>query len=509
MSRASRLAETDLAKKTRRPFTLGTRPVIRWIKGDGLDDEITRSAIGQATRLFGASVDYCLCTAGISPARVRAVLAWAEQPVEWWPLTPEDNPVLTAALMAAGCYSDRFGYWWKWFPERVRIGAPEWILDGDMVITGAPRWFEQWCGSRDGIRVTQDDAWNINELYGEYLELVNREKRLYSGLISLPPDLAYLPAMLEVLRATPLAYGHDGRINMSEQGIVACAFDALGAVPIPLSEFPFGRAFEEQLNYGLAGPNPNSWGYHFGNAFRRENSHFRRLTAEGQIFWLDNEPPPEERFRWLMNRGQWGSPGWSMHPACVKRIAGLAQQYAGRPVLEIGTSRGFLSAIMAACGAVVTTVDKTDRGASENLKDMGIRVVVSDAVDFLRANESRFSLLVVDLHDNSAEVWDVLWPLVTECVSLDGVLVLYNTHLWKMSEWSEETGLRWITETPPPGWSTDIFSEPAPGMIVCRRMPNELSLRADGLLASVQAAREELSKSWFGRELLKTGSNGR
>ena len=69
----------------------------------------------------------------------RAVLAWAEQPVEWWPLTPEDNPVLTAALMAAGCYSDRFGYWWKWFPERVRIGAPEWILDGDMVITGTPR----------------------------------------------------------------------------------------------------------------------------------------------------------------------------------------------------------------------------------------------------------------------------------------------------------------------------------------------------------------------------------
>ena len=66
--------------------------------------------------------------------------------------------------------------------------------------------------------------------------------------------------MLEVLRATPLAYGHDGRNNMSEQGIVACAFDALGAVPIPLSEFPFGRAFEEQLNYGLAGPKPNSWG---------------------------------------------------------------------------------------------------------------------------------------------------------------------------------------------------------------------------------------------------------
>jgi hypothetical protein len=79
MSRASLLAETDAAKDAERPFSLGSRPVIRWIKGDGLDDEITRSVIAQATRLFGASVDYCLCSAGISPARARAVLAWAEQ----------------------------------------------------------------------------------------------------------------------------------------------------------------------------------------------------------------------------------------------------------------------------------------------------------------------------------------------------------------------------------------------------------------------------------------------
>ncbi len=468
MSRASRLAETDLAKEARRPFALGSRPVIRWIKGDGLDDEITRSAIAQATRLFGGSVDYCLCSAGISPARARSVLAWAEHPVEWWPLTPQDNPPLAAALMAAGCYSDRFGYWWKWFPERVRVGAPEWILDGDMVITGAPSWFKAWCEGNDYIRVTQDDAWDINGLYGEYLELVDQDKRLYSGLISLPPDLTYTPAMLEVLRAQPLAWGHDGRTNMSEQGVAACAFGALGASPIPLSEFPFGRSFEEQLNHGLAGPGINSWGFHFGHAFRRENLHFRRLAAEGQIFWMENEPLPEERFLWLVNRGQWGTPGWSMHPTCVKRIATPAQNYAGRRILELGTSRGFLAAIMAAYGCVVTTVDKADRGASTNLKDMGVQVVVSDAVEFLRRNESRFSLIVVDIHDNSIKVWDALWPLVSGCLSTDGVLVLYNTHLWQMSEWSEETGLRWITESSPPGWSTEVFSEPAPGMVLCR-----------------------------------------
>jgi tetratricopeptide (TPR) repeat protein len=473
MSRASRLAETDLAKEARRPFALGSRPVIRWIKGDGLDDEITRSAIAQATRLFGGSVDYCLCTAGISPARVRAVLAWAEQPVEWWPLTPQDNSPLAAALMAAGCYSDRFGYWWKWFPERVRIGAPEWILDGDMVITGAPSWFKVWCEGNDYIRVTQDDAWDINGLYGEYLESVDQDKRLYSGLISLPPDVTYTPAMLEVLGAQPLAGGHDGRTNMSEQGVAACAFGALCARPIPLSEFPFGRSFEEQLNYGLAGPDINSWGFHFGHAFRRENPHFRRLAAEGQIFWMANEPPPEERFLWLVNRGQWGTPGWSMHPTCVKRIATLAQNYAGHRVLELGTSRGFLAAIMAAYGCIVTTVDKADRGASTNLKDMGINVVVSDAVEFLHRDESRFSLIVVDIHDNSIKVWDALWPVVSGCLSADGVLVLYNTHLWEMSEWSEETGLRWITESSPPGWSTEVFSEPAPGMVLCRPLKIE------------------------------------
>src|ERR1700730_7828363 len=101
---------------------------------------------------------------------------------------------------------------------------------------------------------------------------------------------------------------------------------------------------------------------------------------------------------------------------------------------------------MAAYGCIVTTVDKADRGASANLKDMGVHVVVSDAVGFLGKEGSLFSLIVVDIHDNSTKVWDALWPSVSGCLSADGILVLYNTHLWKMSEWSEETGLRWITE---------------------------------------------------------------
>ena len=63
---------------------------------------------------------------------------------------------------------EHFGYWWKWFPERVRVRAPEWILDGDMAIVGAPPWFETWRRGEDVLRVTQDDFWDAREMYGEY-----------------------------------------------------------------------------------------------------------------------------------------------------------------------------------------------------------------------------------------------------------------------------------------------------------------------------------------------------
>jgi SAM-dependent methyltransferase len=469
MSRASVLAQLDIARVSARPFSLGARPVIRWIKGDGRDDDITRSAIAQATRLFGDRVDYCLCSNGISPARVRSILAWSDQPVEWWPLGPEDNPRLASALMAAGCPADAFGYWWKWFPERVRPGAPECILDGDMIVTGKPGWFDAWCAGTDAVRVSQDDDWDFNDLYGEYRDLIDPKRRLYSGLVSLPPNLSYLPQMLEILRIKPLASGHDGRINMSEQGVVAGAFDALGAEPIPLSEFPFARSIEANLNYGRNGPAANVWGYHFGCAFRLDNEHFRQLAVAGAVYWRNEPPPPIERFNWLKNFGQWGVPGWAMPPACTERVSALGQQYAGRRVLDLGTSRGRLAAILATHGCLVTTVDKTDRSASINLMQMGVQIVISGAAEYLRRVDDQFAMIVADIHDNSPAVWTELWPLLGQHLEPDGAILLSNSHLWRMPEWTEETGLRWITEAAPAGWVTEVFAEPEPGMVICRR----------------------------------------
>jgi len=459
------LTPTELPRSPR-GFERGSRPVIRWIKGDGLDDPVTRTAIAQATRLFGDAVDYCLCTHGLTASRVRKILAWSTQPVEWRPLTPRDNPKLTRILLGAGCDPDRFGYWWKWFPERVRPGAPEWILDGDMVVTGAPDWFDAWKDGADRLRVTELGSLPALPVYGEYSSFVKAGVSLYSGLVSLPPDLRYLRKMIAILRKQPLAPDHDGRDNMSEQGVVAAGFRKLGASPIPLSEFPFARAFEDFVDCGPGGPAAHVWGYHFGHAFRRENRHFQRLCAEGTLFTRD-EPPAEERFAWLRNFGQWGRPGWSMHPDCARRIGDLARRHAGRPALEIGTSRGHLSAILASHGLALTTVDAADRGAGRNPEGLGVTVIRDEATRYLSLERQTFDFISVDLHGNDEATWRRLWPLLKPRLSKSGTMVLYNSHLWQIPEYRGETGLRWVIENCLSGFVTEVFPTPAPGMVVC------------------------------------------
>jgi len=480
------------ARLAGRPFSRGTRPVIRWIKGDGLDDPVTRAALGQATRLFGNSVDYCLCTNGIGAARARSILEWASQPVEWWPLSPDDNPALAGALMAAGCPPEHFGYWWKWFPERVRPDAPEWILDGDMVITAAPSWFEQWASGNDTCRVTQDDRWPMEYLYGRYVELVGEESRLYSGLVSLPPRLRYMPDLLTVLAAKPLSSGHDGRRDMCEQGVIAAAFQGIGACPIPLYEFPFGRAFETTIDYGVRGNQGAAWGYHFGHAFRMRNPHFERLVKQGAIFSrLGPQRTIErifsratirmladrllrrasaqrvvDRFAWLGNFGQWGVPGWTISDHCASMIVEWTRKFAPRQVLEIGTSRGRLTAMLASTGCRVTTVDHHDRGAGQNLDGLEVRVLMDDAVHFLATTSETFDLIVIDLHGNSEADWKPLAPVLERCLSPSGMLILHNATLSKIPEWKGETGVRWFLDTLDPSWKVELHPQPLPGLAI-------------------------------------------
>lgn len=466
-SRAARLAREDFVAARQLPgrrFSHGSRPVIRWVKGDGRDDAVTRAAIGQATRLFGDRVDYCLCTNGIDAVRTRAILEWATQPVEWWPATQDDNPALAAHLQAQGCPPGHFGYWWKWFPERVRPDAPEWILDGDMVVTAPPPWFDAWCTGHDPCRVSQDDRFGTGLHYGRYADLVDPMFALYSGLVSLPPGLRYMGEVDAVLRDRPLAPGHDGRRDMCEQGVIAVAFQQLSAIPIPLDEFPFARAYQPTLDHGIEGDHGRGWGFHFSHSFRRDNPHFTALAAAGLVFQPAEPPDPVARVRWLGARTQWGTPGWSMPEPISRRILAHASLYAGHPVLELGTSRGRLAALLAGVGCRVTTIDHQDRGAAQNLDGLGVRLIVGDAHDFLATTDERFALIVVDLHGNAPADWARRGPLVLSRLAPGGTILANNATLWQSTEFPEETGLRDFLAELGPDWRHIVWEDPSPGL---------------------------------------------
>jgi protein-L-isoaspartate O-methyltransferase len=445
-------------------FSLGTRPVIRWIKGDGLDDDVTRAAIGQATRLFGGDVDYCLCTFGVDAARVRRILEWSVQPVEWRPIDATDNPVLAGYLTRAGCPPKHFGYWWKWFPERIRPAAPEWILDGDMVITGKPSWYADWLKGADRLRVTQDDREVPSRMYGRYVGAVDLQLKLYSGLISLPPEVTYMREMESVFREQPLLSKHNGQRDMCEQGVIAATFQRLDAAPIPLYQFPFARAFESDLDFGLQGDQGAAWGFHFGHAFRMHNPHFQKLTETGVIFSRD-EPSVLERFHWLGGFGQWGIPGWTITDHCLTAILAEAEAFRGRSVLELGTSRGRLSAGLASIGCKLTTVDHMDRGSSQNLKGMKVKVVCDDAIRYLQRARGKFELVICDLHGNSEEEWRTLAQPLLGALQPKGTLVISNLRLHQDIAWREEKGVEWFLRSLPKQCKVDIIERRHPGVV--------------------------------------------
>jgi GT2 family glycosyltransferase/predicted O-methyltransferase YrrM len=456
--------EQDAAICNGRRFSLGSRPVIRWIKGDGLDDMITRAAIGQATQLFGSEVDYCICTQGIDANRARSILEWASQPVEWWPVSEEDNPQLAQFLKDAGCEPTNFGYWWKWFPERVRPDAPEWILDGDMVITGKPDWFQKWTEGYDVVRVSQDDA-EDSHIYGNYSSQVNLDLMLYSGLVSLPPKCNYMSQLVEVLTLQPLLTGHNGKKDMSEQGVIAAAFQKLNPIPIPLYEFPFCRAFQDYIDFGLKGDQGRVWGYHFGNSFIMENPHFERLIAK-EIIFSKPESNLIEKFQWLGSQGQWGIPGWTITDGCAKIILDFATAFKGKHVLEIGTSRGRLSAMLATLECKVTTIDHIDRGAFKNLQRLSVEVIIDDAIHFLETNNQYFDLIICDIHGNSPIEWKHYSKPLIKRIKSGSTLIISNALLFKIPEWQQETGVQWFLKRLPKNWQITLFSQSLPGIAV-------------------------------------------
>jgi predicted O-methyltransferase YrrM len=482
---SAELLRRDIQSNTtpKQKFQSGNKPVIRWVKGDGLDDPVTKVAIAQATRIFGSAVDYCLCTNGITADRVRDILSWATEPVEWWQADAEDNPGLKELLANSDCFPDRYGYWWKWFPERVRPDAPEWILDGDMVLTATPPWFKKWVSGRDQLRVSQDDrqphaSWWRKPIYrkrsrdfkyGEYSKLVDTKLSLYSGLISLPPKLTYMPAISELLTRQPLKPNHDGVTNMSEQGVIAVAFQTLKPIPIPLNEFPFAHTGTPILEYGKSKRRRKEWGYHFTRSFVAPNPHFQEMVKDGRLF----SPTPGahvDEFRWLAGgSGQWGIPGWGMQEESLVHVLDEAAEFSGKRVLDLGTSRGRIAGSLAKLGCEVTTVDIADRGATQNLAGLNVKVIIEDAKQYLKNSQETFDLVIIDIHGNTSADWKSYGEALLSKVTNKGKIIINNVHLEKVHGWSTETGVSEFLDGLSSEWKIKIYAKPLPGIAVIRR----------------------------------------
>ena len=448
-------------------FRKSIRPLIRWVKGEGLDDKITKASIAIATKLFGDEVDYCLCTNNLNSRRVREILSLSSQPVCWLPLSSRDNSELSSILTKAGCSENNFGYWWKWFPERVRPHAPEWIVEGDMLITKKPKWFNKWKSGNDVVRISASDesAWP-KEYYGEYANLLDDKIKLYSGFVSLPPNFYYLKDMIKIMNKQPLKNNHNGVYNFSEQGLISAVFSKYSIKKIPIEEFPIANAlFENNLK------NKNSsnkiWGYHFARSFIKENIFFTKYINLKKNNWIKKNQPLKKQFEWLRNNGQFGNEGYSMNPLCVNRILSVIKNYKDIQVLEIGTSRGYLTALLSRFNKV-TTIDHKDRGAFINLSGLNIKIVKEDMLSFLKKDLNKYNIILIDLHGNSKKVWSKLWSLIPARLEFKSKVILYNSHLYKIDRFKEDNGIKFLLDSNLlKNFNLKIYDKPLPGMIIC------------------------------------------
>lgn len=186
-----------------------------------------------------------------------------------------------------------------------------------------------------------------------------------------------------------------------------------------------------------------------------------RLTLE--------EPIGIHKYQWLGGSGQWGVPGWTSSLGFMASLYDFAKSFKGKQVLELGTSRGKLSAMLNDLGCLVTTVDQHDRGASSNLAETFVNVVQSKADDFLKNSEITYDLIVVDVHGNSPSYWQALGPLLIKRLSPNGVLFMNNYTLYLMSEWRDETGVYEFVQGLSEAWQVKTDLTCLPGWAIAQR----------------------------------------
>ena len=432
-------AKIDRETKGQHRFSLNQRPVLRWYKNEQTPDAVTSLSIGLATRLFGSSLDYCLCTTHqIDASRARHILAQATQAVEWRQIDEKDNPELAAALHQQGLSGKDFGPWWRWFPERVRPNAPEIVVSDDLLIRKMPLWLPQWRQGLAEILATRGGESAAPGISGHTVTELLELTRSFEGAIALPlrSDIsAQLIGTLSALKKPDQVQAH----CYSPSRIFGHALDQLAAGTISASD--------------ISAYSPGNDGPEIGSGLEESPGSIHKVEVS-------------ERFRWLGGSVQWGIPGWTSNDYLMKSLAVFSRGFAGQSVLELGTSRGKLTAVLATMGCDVTTVDHQDRGASKTLGGLSVKVMLKDAHDFLVESSIQYRLLVVDLHGNTQSDWEHIAPALTKNLQEGGALFLGNLNLSEMPAWKLETGVRWFLDQLPKNWKIEYYTASLPGFAI-------------------------------------------
>jgi hypothetical protein len=153
----------------------------------------------------------------------------------------------------------------------------------------------------------------------------------------------------------------------------------------------------------------------------------------------------------------------------LKLIVSNIKSLSGK-ALDLGTSRGRIAAILADLGFKVTTVDHIDRGATLNLKGLDVNVVIDDAINYLTHHKGEFELIVVDVHDNSIEVWRKMWLLLPAVLTKTGKILINNYNLHENPQWADEKGVARTVELLDEEWSATILSTTTPGLVLLERV---------------------------------------
>jgi spermidine synthase len=124
-----------------------------------------------------------------------------------------------------------------------------------------------------------------------------------------------------------------------------------------------------------------------------------------------------------------------------------------------------LTAALAELGCHVTTVDHADRGAAQNLTGLRVKVVQSDAAEFLVSNKRRYDLIVCDLHGNSEEDWEPLAQPLLKALSAQGSIILNNYRLYTDPEWAFERGVAQFVAHLPPNFEVQEIATAHPGVV--------------------------------------------